>query len=340
MRRTTLYYLLATATLASASFVPPTRPRLHIKRTSIVRACELPPTPPEVAEEDAEKKEAEGYPGQEVVRKVFDGAFKIQSLAFEALGAALFVGLILNLMGIGYTSGRCSVAPESAVCVHLPGQDVGLVIRPLSDMRRDVADRRFIDAARRTANPDAEPPVQPKSPWQKLRGGAAAKKKQPAAPTTGSNSTAIAWVRSHLEECLHIAICAWAVRDVPHSVAVDQWVSVRLDEKEVEQRGDAAILKRRRRAAKVAQAFGAGYTPRITFLAGMMLRSLQMATRVRDVFDPSFGYAAGATMAAKYSQREWLPCILLGWGVGGLYWSLFRVRPPGATKEAYGLRIL
>ena len=90
----------------------------------------------------------------------------------------------------------------------------------------------------------------------------------------------------------------------------------------------------------MAQAFGAGYTPRITFLAGMMLRSLQMATRVRDVFDPSFGYAAGATMAAKYSQREWLPCILLGWGVGGLYWSLFRVRPPGATKEAYGLRIL
>ena len=232
MRSAALYCLLAAATLASASFVPPTRPRLHIKRTSIVRACELPPTPPEVAEEDAEKKEAEGYPGQEVVRKVFDGAFKIQSLAFEALGAALFVGLILNLMGIGYTSGRCSVAPESAVCLHLPGQDVGLVIRPLSDMRRDVAARRFIDAARRTANPDAEPPVQPKSPWQKLRGGAA-NKKQPAAPTAG-NSTAIAWVRSHLEECLHIAICAWAVRDVPHSVAVDQWVSVRLDEKEVE----------------------------------------------------------------------------------------------------------
>ena len=31
-------------------------------------------------------------------------------------------------------------------------------------------------------------------------------------------------------------------------------------------------------------------------LAGMMLRSLQMATRLRHVFDPSAGYAAGATL--------------------------------------------
>ena len=28
----------------------------------------------------------------------------------------------------------------------------------------------------------------------------------------------------------------------------------------------------------------------------MMLRSLQMATRLRHVFDPSAGYAAGATL--------------------------------------------
>ena len=31
-------------------------------------------------------------------------------------------------------------------------------------------------------------------------------------------------------------------------------------------------------------------------LAGLMLRSLQMATRLRHAFDPSAGYAAGATL--------------------------------------------
>ena len=60
----------------------------------------------------------------------------------------------------------------------------------------------------------------------------------------------------------------------------------------------------------------------------MMLRSLQMSTRLRYVFDPSIGYSAGATLAASFSHREWLQCILLGWGAGGLYWSAFRVRPP------------
>jgi hypothetical protein len=29
------------------------------------------------------------------------------------------------------------------------------------------------------------------------------------------------------------------------------------------------------------------------------------------------------------SQREWLLCVLLGWGVGGAYWSAFSVHPPG-----------
>jgi hypothetical protein len=60
-----------------------------------------------------------------------------------------------------------------------------------------------------------------------------------------------------------------------------------------------------------------------------------MATKVRNVFDPSLGYAAGATLAASFSRREWLPCILLGWGAGGGYWSLFRVRPPGEASAPF-----
>eukprot|EP00964_Phaeocystis_antarctica_P008265 scaffold4451_cov60-Phaeocystis_antarctica.AAC.3 len=50
-------------------------------------------------------------------------------------------------------------------------------------------------------------------------------------------------------------------------------------------------------------------------LAGMMLRSLQMATRLRHVFDPSAGYAAGATLVqhghtvAHARSTVPLPCI-------------------------------
>ena len=34
-------------------------------------------------------------------------------------------------------------------------------------------------------------------------------------------------------------------------------------------------------------------------LAGLMMRSLQMATRLRHAFDPSAGYAAGATLVQR-----------------------------------------
>ena len=134
---------------------------------------------------------------------------------------------------------------------------------------------------------------------------------------------------------MHLAICAWATRDAVHSVVHDQWNTLRLPEEVVKERGDFT-LRRRRRAAQVTQLLGAGYTPRITFLAGLMLRSLQMATGVRNVFDPSLGYAAGATLAARYSCREWIPTILLGWGVGGVYWAAFRVRPPKETPGRGG----
>ena len=49
-------------------------------------------------------------------------------------------------------------------------------------------------------------------------------------------------------------------------------------------------------------------------LAGLMLRSLQMATRLRHAFDPSAGYAAGATLVqhahtvATLRRRLWPRC--------------------------------
>ena len=48
----------------------------------------------------------------------------------------------------------------------------------------------------------------------------------------------------------------------------------------------------------------------------------------RYVFNPSLGYAAGATLAASFAKREWLSCIMVGWGFGGAYFGAFRVEPP------------
>lgn len=119
-----------------------------------------------------------------------------------------------------------------------------------------------------------------------------------------------------------------------HSVCSDEWSAIRNAPPAHHARSER-IFKRRRRAAHVGKLLGAGYTPRIVFLAGMMLRSLQMSTRVRDVFNPSLGYCAGATLGARFSHREWIPCILLGWGVGGPYWSIFRVKPPGVERVPF-----
>ena len=152
-----------------------------------------------------------------------------------------------------------------------------------------------------------------------------------AAASAQTQSRVQGFLKKHGETAVHCAIAVWCMRSAVQSVRTDEWAAIRM--RPPEQQADRArIFKKRRRAAKVGQFLGAGYTPRIVFLAGMMLRSLQMSTRVQDVFDPSLGYAAGATLAASFSQREWIPCILLGWGSGGLYWSLFRVRPPGAER--------
>ena len=55
----------------------------------------------------------------------------------------------------------------------------------------------------------------------------------------------------------------------------------------------------------------------------------------RSIFNPTLGYGAGAMLAARFCQREWIRCILLGWGVGGAYWSSFRVRPPGVKHMPF-----
>lgn len=201
----------------------------------------------------------------------------------------------------------------------------------------------------------------------------------PAKPSSSSREKlckARRWAGEHLEELVHFAFIAYVAIEPTKSVRMDEWLAIRARPEVIEQKTTRTILRNRKRAAQIGQLVG-GYTPRIVFLAGMskrrrpaehthlldpklaaydahislrsclpvplfcpVIRSLQMGTRLRYLFDPSSGYAAGSMLAAHYCQREWLPCLLLGWGVGGAYWSAFRVRPPGVAKGEVGLKFL
>jgi len=113
------------------------------------------------------------------------------------------------------------------------------------------------------------------------------------------------------------------------AVLADEWTANRAPEVLV---GASATIRRRRRAGYVGQLTGVGYTPRIVALAGLMLRGLQQGSGMRGGFDPPIGFAAGATLAAAVTAREWLSCITLGWYWGGLYWSALGVRPPPDSR--------
>ena len=101
------------------------------------------------------------------------------------------------------------------------------------------------------------------------------------------------------------------------------WTALRTPTNE---QGPSSIIARRRRAQKITQLTGIGYTPRIVALAGLMLRGLQVSTAIP--LDPPIGFGAGANLAARWCHREWLPCIMIGWYAGGAYWTALGVQPP------------
>jgi hypothetical protein len=82
------------------------------------------------------------------------------------------------------------------------------------------------------------------------------------------------FICEHGDTMLHLAVCAHCSRTAFHSVRLDEWAAIR--ERPPPSGRRERIFRVRRRAAKVTALIGAGYTPRIVFLAGMMLRSLQV----------------------------------------------------------------
>ena len=158
----------------------------------------------------------------------------------------------------------------------------------------------------------------------------AAPAQRPDAPRASRVVKLRKWAANHAEELFHCTIMVATAQQPVNAIIDDTWTVLKPSEAATSR---GAIFRNRRRAAQVAQLVGGIYTPRIVFLAGMMIRSLQLSTKLRYIFDPSTGYATGAMLAAYWTQREWLPCLLIGWGIGGTYWSTFSVRPPGTSKR-------
>ena len=88
------------------------------------------------------------------------------------------------------------------------------------------------------------------------------------------NNVLSGFICEHGDTMLHLAVCAHCSRTAFHSVRLDEWATIR--ERPPPSGRRERIFRSRRRAAKVTALIGAGYTPRIVFLAGMMLRSLQV----------------------------------------------------------------
>ena len=172
-------------------------------------------------------------------------------------------------------------------------------------MRRCLA--LFTLAALSSAAAAAVSPPLPKPSGAKVLLRRTAARANAALDTVAPSSSGV----SACERLAHVVILYCSTRDAFVSIRLDQWSAERtVDTNDL--RG--SILRKRRRAAQVGTLLGTGYTPRIVFLAGAMLRSLQMATRIRWFFNPSLGYAAGATLAASFAKREWLSAIMVGRG--------------------------
>ena len=102
------------------------------------------------------------------------------------------------------------------------------------------------------------------------------------------------------------------------------------------------VARRVERDRYLRKLVGAGYTPRLVWLYGVMLRGVLQCTAIPKVFNPPIGWGAGAVLAARFAVREWLPCILLGWYGSEWYWKrLFGVNgaPDNGKSDFDGVPI-
>lgn len=157
-------------------------------------------------------------------------------------------------------------------------------------------------------------------------------------PTKQLHKLSQVWEK-HIAHYFRIGVFIYYSRGAITSIYDDSWEAIRdptmVFGKQIRREEERKVVQKRTRHAERLRAFvGAGYTPRLVWLFGLMLRGIIHCTDLPIIFEPPIGFGAGAVAAARYAHREWLPCIMLGWYGSGFYWrTLFGV--DGSPKSSF-----
>jgi len=83
------------------------------------------------------------------------------------------------------------------------------------------------------------------------------------------------------------------------------------------------VQRRIKRSSRNRQWVGLGYTPRLVWLVGVLLRGTVQCTAVPKVFNPKLtGWGAGTVLGAKCTHQEWIATFMLGWFGSEYYWKV------------------
>jgi hypothetical protein len=121
----------------------------------------------------------------------------------------------------------------------------------------------------------------------------------------------------------HICVFFYFTHGAVESIMSDSWEAVRDPHcaQRIRNKTERETVVLRSKSAELRRKLvGVGYTPRLVWLYGLMLRGIIHCTALPQIFEPPIGFGAGAVAAARFANREWLPCIMLGWYGGDFYW--------------------
>mmetsp|Transcript_65468 Transcript_65468/g.77491 ORF Transcript_65468/g.77491 Transcript_65468/m.77491 type:complete len:254 (+) Transcript_65468:113-874(+) len=152
-------------------------------------------------------------------------------------------------------------------------------------------------------------------------------------------------ILENIKHLIRLAIFTRYSRGAIKSIIEDTWEAERdpqlvFGQKVVSKNEQKIIRRRAAQARTLRMLVGAGYTPRLVWFFGVMLRGIIHCTALPRIFEPPIGWGAGSVLAARVAHREWLPCIMLGWYGSALYWSvLFGVDGPPDNDGFSGVPI-
>lgn len=144
-------------------------------------------------------------------------------------------------------------------------------------------------------------------------------------------------ISPRLLRALRYAAYVFFSRNTVVSIVDDSWEIIRVPGRFHD--APSTVAARKLRAEALRKLIGAGYTPRLVFLVGLMLRGFFSCTALPVVFDPPIGFGAGSAAAAGWAGREWLPVCMAGWYLSGPYWKMFGVNGPPMDGRFEGVPI-